>query len=220
VTRRSITGVTAGSGLSGGGAVGNVTLAIATSGVTTNMLGSSAVTAPKIATGQVVKSLNGLNDNVALAAGSNITITPVGNTLTIASTANGGISNQTTLQAAANFNIDGTGTANIFNAATQYNLQGRRFLSMSSENSNTLVGDGAGANLVAESSAPNNSIFGENAGLLTVSGGNSFFGSSAGVQNSSGSANVFVGFASGASNTTVFVTVAWIVAKERLDNLP
>ncbi len=37
-----------------------------------------------IALGQVVKSINGLTDNVTFAAGSNITITPVGNTLTIA----------------------------------------------------------------------------------------------------------------------------------------
>ena len=140
--------------------------------------------------------------SVTLAAGSNITITPLGNTLTIASTAGSGILNQTTPQAAANFNIDGSGTANIFNAATQYNLQGQRFISMSSENSNTLVGDGAGANVAAEASAPNNSLFGKNAGLFTVSGDNSFFGSSAGVQNNSGSANVFVGFASGSSNTT------------------
>src|SRR5262249_22713318 len=42
--------------------------------------------AAKIAPGNVVKGLNGLKDNVTLAAGSNITITPVGNTLTIAST--------------------------------------------------------------------------------------------------------------------------------------
>lgn len=38
-----------------------------------------------VAPGQVVSSLNGLTGAVALAAGSNITITPSGNTLTIAS---------------------------------------------------------------------------------------------------------------------------------------
>ena len=37
--------------------------------------------------GSGVTSLNGLTNNVTLAAGSNITITPSGNTLTIASTA-------------------------------------------------------------------------------------------------------------------------------------
>ena len=53
-------------------------------------IADSAVTGAKIAGGQVVKNLNGLTDNVTLAAGSNITITPSGNTLTIASTGGGG----------------------------------------------------------------------------------------------------------------------------------
>lgn len=48
-----------------------------------------AITAPKIAAGQVVKSLNGLRDDVTLAPGSNISITPAGQTLTIAATGAG-----------------------------------------------------------------------------------------------------------------------------------
>jgi hypothetical protein len=40
-----------------------------------------------VASGQLITSLNGLTDNVTLAAGSNISLTPEGNTLTIASTA-------------------------------------------------------------------------------------------------------------------------------------
>jgi hypothetical protein len=40
--------------------------------------------------GNVVRTVNGLTAAVTLAAGSNITITPSGNTLTIASTASGG----------------------------------------------------------------------------------------------------------------------------------
>jgi hypothetical protein len=69
-------------------------LGIATAGVGTNQLADNAVTTPKIADGAVVatkiapatvvRSLNGLSDNVALAAGPGITLTPVGNTLTIA----------------------------------------------------------------------------------------------------------------------------------------
>ena len=43
-----------------------------------------------IANGQVVRSLNGLHDNLALAAGPNVTITPNGSTLTIASSGGGG----------------------------------------------------------------------------------------------------------------------------------
>ena len=60
-------------------------LGIALSGVQTIHIANGAVTASKIANGTVVRSLNGLFDNVTLAAGSNITITPAGNTLTIAS---------------------------------------------------------------------------------------------------------------------------------------
>lgn len=57
---------------------------IANSAVTTSKIADSAISAPKISFGQVVKSLNALKDDVTLAAGTNITITPAGNTLTIA----------------------------------------------------------------------------------------------------------------------------------------
>ncbi len=85
-----ITGVTAGTGLAGGGATGNVTLNIANGGVGTAQLADGGVTGAKIPTGQVVKNVNGIQDSVTLAAGSNISITPSGNTLTIASTGGGG----------------------------------------------------------------------------------------------------------------------------------
>jgi|SRR5215813_272860 len=62
-------------------------LGIANGGVGTVQLANSAVTAAKIAPGSVVNGLNGLTDKVTLAAGSGITITPAGNTLTVASTA-------------------------------------------------------------------------------------------------------------------------------------
>jgi len=72
-------------------------LGIAPGGVSTNQLATNAVTAPKIATGQVVKSFNGSFDNVTLAAGSNISITPSGNTFTIASTGLTSVAHDATL---------------------------------------------------------------------------------------------------------------------------
>ena len=48
-----------------------------------------AENAATVASGSVVQSLNGLKDNVTLAAGANVTLTPSGNTLTIASAAGG-----------------------------------------------------------------------------------------------------------------------------------
>src|SRR5579871_5991491 len=48
------------------------------------------VTGAGIASGSVVKNLNGLHDTVTLSPGANVTITPSGNTLTIASSGGGG----------------------------------------------------------------------------------------------------------------------------------
>ena len=52
--------------------------------------GDGTVSSPLgIASGQVVRSLNGLHDTVTLAAGANVTITPAGSTVTIAATGGG-----------------------------------------------------------------------------------------------------------------------------------
>jgi hypothetical protein len=61
--------------------------ATAATATTANGVSDNSVTATKIAAGQVVKSLNGLKDNVSLLEGANITLTPNvnNNTLTIAS---------------------------------------------------------------------------------------------------------------------------------------
>jgi hypothetical protein len=63
-----------------------VTAATAATAATADSLSAACngcVSGAQIAAGQAVKSLNGLFDNVTLAAGSNITLTPAGNTLTI-----------------------------------------------------------------------------------------------------------------------------------------
>ncbi|MDP2207514.1 MAG: hypothetical protein Q8K98_01900 [Bacteroidota bacterium] len=62
---------------------------IADGSVTTTDILNGTITATDIANTQVVKSLNTLKDDVTLVAGSNITITPGGNNLTIASTSSG-----------------------------------------------------------------------------------------------------------------------------------
>ena len=173
------------------------------------------IDADQYVTGQVVRSVNNLNGNLTLAPGSNITITPVGNTLTIASTGGtSGINNQTTLQAAANFNIDGTGAANILNAATQYNIGGNRVLSVGSGNifagnnagtGNTIGGDNAfvGTNAgLSNLSGFNNAFFGTDSGRGNTGNNNSFFGRSSGFANTSGIRNVFIGVDAGRFNLT------------------
>lgn len=67
-----------------GDGTANSPLSIASGGVGTSQIADAAVTAPKIASGQVVKSINGLSDGVTLAAGSNVSVDLTGNnTLTI-----------------------------------------------------------------------------------------------------------------------------------------
>ena len=74
--------------LAGAGTSG-MPLGVANGGIATTQLANNAVTVSKIAPGQVVTGLNGMTDEVTLAPGSNITITPSGSTLTITSTAEG-----------------------------------------------------------------------------------------------------------------------------------
>ena len=67
-----------------GNGTGGAPLGIAPGAVGAIHLANNAVTAAKIADSTVVRSLNGLFDNVQLAAGANITIAPSGNMPTIA----------------------------------------------------------------------------------------------------------------------------------------
>jgi hypothetical protein len=91
----TITGVTAGAGLTGGGSSGTVTLNVgAGPGIQVNadsvQIANGGVSAAMLQDTAAVKTLNGLTGAVTLAAGSNVTITPSGQTLTIAATGGGG----------------------------------------------------------------------------------------------------------------------------------
>ena len=95
----TVTQINTGAGLTGGPITTTGTISVDNSGITNTMLQNNAVTSTKILDGtitagdigstQVVKSLNSIEDNVNLVGGTNITITPSGQEITISSTAGG-----------------------------------------------------------------------------------------------------------------------------------
>ena len=69
---------------------------VAPNAVTAAGIQNAAITAAKIAPGQLVKSLNGLSDNVALAAGPNVSLATNANKLTISAAGGGATGGWTT----------------------------------------------------------------------------------------------------------------------------
>lgn len=137
------------------------------------------------------------------------------------------IQNSTLQQGTSNFNISGTGAANVLNAASQFNLNGTRILA---RRGGLALGDLAGDGITT---GANNNFFGDSAGQYNTAGSrNNFFGNGAGIfsgitndntyfgyfagSNSAGSNNVYVGSEadslgfSGGQNTVVgaFANVA------------
>jgi hypothetical protein len=107
------------------------------------------------------------------------------------------IQNGTAQQGASNFNISGTGKANIVDVTTQYNLGGSRILSNAGTN-NLFAGVGAGA----VNTGGQNAFFGTNAGQSNTTGvGNSFFGFLAGQASTTSNFNSFFGNLAGQVNT-------------------
>jgi trimeric autotransporter adhesin len=192
----TITGVTAGTGLSGGGTTGSVTLNIANGGVNTAHLADSSVTDVKIVgisgakvTGVVANAVSAANATNASQLGG--------------IPAAGFIQNSIAAQASSNFNISGNGTAggtlsgNLVEAATQFNLGGNRILS--SPGTSLIAGFGAGSAGISN----DNAFFGFKAGALnTTAVGNAFFGAFAGEANTQGSINAIFGANAGSNNTT------------------
>jgi hypothetical protein len=108
------------------------------------------------------------------------------------------IQNTNSQQTSSNFNISGSGTANIFNAATQFNLGGNRILI--ADATNFFVGVNTGT---ANTSGSFNSFIGRFAGTANTTGNsNTFVGYFTGANNSTGSGNSFFGGTSGNANTT------------------
>jgi hypothetical protein len=164
--------------------------------IPTANIADGAVTAAKIAPGQVVKSVNGLTDDLVLMGGPNISITAAGNTLTFATAGSPNtILNQTVLQAGANFNIDGTGAAGVFDATTHYSINGARVFA--ARDGNVFAGQGTGTSSIGTA----NSFFGFQSGQENAMGvSNAFFGFQAGQFNRDGSLNAFFGMRAGFRN--------------------
>lgn len=185
-------------------------LGVANQAIGTAQLADDAVTAQKIATGQVVKSLNGLSDGITLQAGSNITITPSGNTITIDST-NSGLSS-----VSRNSTLTGDGTsANPLAVAAPLALSGsdsNAILSVANTGPgpalnatgdiNTSARYRIGGNSVLSAGGTQNIFVGTGAGAANTGGSNSFVGYFAGNSNSDGSGNSFFGSTAGRNNTT------------------
>ncbi len=183
-------------------------------------LGSGSLTfATAIGAGAVVSSSNTIMlgraaDTVQIPGGLNVTGTL---TATLPAGSANYIQNQNAApQASSNFNISGTGTANIVNAATQYNLGGNRILhgpgvsnlfvgidsglSNTTGSGNAFFGGGSGQDNVG---GIDNAFFGVNTGRANTSGNNnSYFGRLAGRNTNTGSNNTMVGFQAGTTNNT------------------
>lgn len=170
----------------------------------------SSLSAIKISNGQVVKSLNGLKDNINLVAGSNVTITPNGNNLNISSTGggSGGISGSGSVNYVPMF----SGSTAIGNSVI-YQLNGNIGIGTTNPDKKFVVaGDaqineitvGLGGGLV-----PNNSAFGWKSLNFNTSGfNNSAFGYNALYSNTLGYANTSLGEGTLYSNTTASRNIA------------
>lgn len=152
----------------------------------------------------VVTTLNGLTDNVNLAAGSNVTITPSGQTLTVAST--GGLPSGTTSQTLRHDGSNWVASSALTNDGVNVGLTGslllpsnaraqagvNQMLEVNLSDNNTFLGVFAGN---AASSGVGNAGFGFNAlrNSNGLSGGNTGVGSGALVSLTSGHDNIGIG---------------------------
>ncbi len=203
-----ITAVTAGPGLSGGGASGAVTLGIAPGGVTSTHLGANAVDTSKILDGTV-----GLSDINAAQVQARVTGTcPAGQAMrTVTQTGAvtcepvaGGAGDITGVIAGAG--LSGGATTGDATLSVAYGGTGAVNLAARSDHTHAAVGSlntaiGAGA-LALNVGGSSNTAVGSDALLLSTSDSNTAFGARAGLGTTSGGENVFVGAGAGSTNVT------------------
>ncbi len=133
----------------------------------------------------VVTAVNGLSGNVTLAAGSNVTITPGGQTLTIAST--GGLPSGTADQTLRHNGTSWVATGLLTLGGSDVTVNGLLHL----PDPQTRVDAGANRLLYTDLS---NMFLGPGAGKLTTGGQNVAFGANALDSNVGGSFNVAIGY--------------------------
>ncbi len=149
---------------------------------------NGSITATKIANDQVVKSLNGLKDNVNLVAGTNVTITPSGNNITINAAGGGGGT------------IGGSGTANYFPLFTGATTLGNSVIYQTGGNIGIgTTTPGAKFELSGNDALINSLTIGKGTGNIS---NNSAFGYRALYNNTSGDFNTAIGRGSLISNTS------------------
>ena len=157
---------------------------------------NGSITATKIADAQVVKSLNGLKDNVNLVAGTNVTITPSGNNLTINAAGGGG-----------GGTIGGSGTTNYFPLFTGATTLGNSVLYQTGGNIGIgTTTPGAKFELSGNDALINGLTVGRGTGNIS---NNSAFGYRTLYSNTTGSGNTAIGYrtlyfnTSGINNTAI-----------------
>jgi hypothetical protein len=180
----TVTQVNTGSGLTGGPITTTGTISITDNGVTSSMIQNGTIKATDIGQNQVIKSVNSIRDSVTLVAGSNITITPSGNNLTINSTAGG---------------LGGSGTANYLPLFAGTTTLGNSVISQTSGN----LGIGTTTPTVKlELAGSDAKIYGLTIGRGSGSvGTNQAFGYQSLYSNTTGLDNIAIGHQSLYSNT-------------------
>ena len=124
------------------------------------------------------------------------------------------IQNTTTQQAASDFNISGSGSANVFNAATQYNIGGNRILS--APGTSTFVGVGAGG----FNNGASNTFIGSNAGQNNLGFQNTFVGEGTGSLNPFKPGLTLIGaFASAGGEAFYSTAIGWRASVDQMDSL-